>query len=66
MTPLKQTTFEIIVANGEIAHNEQFFHLSKCFQLYSMVILSLTDIFHILNKRFSMSSAAAFLYVGKG
>ena len=27
MTPLKQTTFEIIVANGEIAHNEQFLQI---------------------------------------
>ena len=29
LKPLKQMTFEIIVANGEFDLNEQFFHLSQ-------------------------------------
>ena len=51
-----------------------FFLLAQCFQLYliinpfqkSKIILSLLDIFHILNKMISKSSAAYLLYVGKG
>ena len=43
--PLLQTTFENIVNNFEIDHNEQFLHLSQCFQLYAIIILSFTEIF---------------------
>ena len=39
------TTFESIVAKEQIAQNKQFLLLPQCFQLYSIIILSLTDIF---------------------
>ena len=35
-----QATFENIVTKGEIAHYEQFLHLSQCFQLHAIIILS--------------------------
>ena len=44
---LQQTTFKSIVAKGEIAQNEQFLLLSQCFQLFSVIILSLLKKFHI-------------------
>ena len=34
-TYLQQTTFENIMAKGEIAHDEQFLHFPQCFQLYT-------------------------------
>ena len=46
---LQQTTFEIIIAKGEIIHNEQFIHLPHRFQLYSIIILSFMEIFNILD-----------------
>ena len=71
LTTLQQTTFEIIVAKGEIAHNEQFLHLLQCFQLssiikYIYIYISYIEIFHILSSMFSKSSAAELMYVGKG
>ena len=66
LTPRQQTTFKIIVTKGEIAHNEQFLHLPQLFQLYSIIILSILDIFYILDLIISKSSAADLLYVGKG
>ena len=44
---MQQTTFEIIVAKGEIAQDEQFLHLPHCFQLYPKIIISLVEIFNI-------------------
>ena len=38
LTHLLQTTFEIVVAKGEIAQNEHFLLLLQRFQLYSVII----------------------------
>ena len=40
--------------------------LPQCFQLFSIIILSLVDILDIFASMFSKSSAAILLYVGKG
>ena len=61
LMPLQQTTFEIILANEEIAHNEQFLYLPQWFQLYSIIILSFIEFFNILNLLISKSSAADLL-----
>ena len=37
---MQKTTFEIIKAKGEIAHNEQFLLLSQLYQLFSLFILA--------------------------
>ena len=66
LTPLQKTTFENIVTKGEIDHDEPFFLLPQCFQLYSIMVLSfnffasmfpflmwirvLTEFEHILSK----------------
>ena len=39
LTPLEQTTFEIIMATGDIGHDEQFLLLPQLCQLYSIIIL---------------------------
>ena len=49
---LQQTTFENIVAKGEIAHNKQFLLRPQCFQLYLTIKLSLMDIFRFLSQFF--------------
>ena len=54
------------MANGEIAHDEQILILPQYFQLYSINMLSVIDIFHIFAKTVSMASVANLLYVGKG
>ena len=64
--PLQQTTFENIVAKGEITHDEQFHLWPQCFQLYLTINLSLMEIFQDFATMFSKSSAADLLYVGKG
>ena len=46
LTILEQMTFENIVAKGEIAYNEQFIHLPKCFQLFSINKLSCIEIIY--------------------
>ena len=61
--PLLQTHFENIFTKVEIAYNEQFHHLPQCFQLYSMIVLSSLEIFHIVVQMFSKSSAADMLYM---
>ena len=55
---LQQTTFENVVAKGEIAHDELFHILPQCFQLYLMFKLSFMEMFHIFANMFSKSSAA--------
>ena len=58
--PLKQTTCENIVANEEIAQNEQFLLLPLHFQLYPVNIFSFIDIFCVFAKMKSKSSTAGF------
>ena len=41
LTPLKQTTFENVVAKGEMTHNEPFLLSPQYFHLYLIIILSL-------------------------
>ena len=53
--------FENNVAKGEIAHDEP-----QCFQLYLTIKLYFMEIFHVFVTIFSKSSAAEFVYVGKG
>ena len=36
-------TIENIVIKGVIAQNEQFLHLPKCFQLFSVIVLSFIE-----------------------
>ena len=48
------------------AFNEQLLHLPQCFQLYSIVMLSFQDFFHISAGMFSKSYAAYMLYVRDG
>ena len=62
-THLQQTTFENIMAKGEIAHDEQFPLFPQCFQLYLMIKLSFMELFHIFAIIFSKSSAAELSYV---
>ena len=64
--PFQQKTFEIKVAKGEIAHNEQFLHLPQRFQLNSIIIISFIQISYILDVIISKLSTADLLYVGKG
>ena len=61
-----ETTFENIVAKGEIARDEQFPLWPQCFQLYLTVKISLVEIFQVFVTMFSKSSAADLLYIGKG
>ena len=46
--PLQQTTFEVIVAEGEIAHNEQLLHLPQKLQLFSIILHSFLEIIYVL------------------
>ena len=59
-------TFENIVTKGEIAQNEIFLLLPQCFKLFSVIIPTIIEIFHILEWTCSKSSAVDLLYVGKG
>ena len=59
-------TFEFILVKGKIAHHEIFLHSPQWIQLDSIIILSFIEIFYILELMISKSSAADFLYVGKG
>ena len=61
LTPQQQNTFENTVVNGEIAHTEQFLHLAKCFQLYSMIYFVMYAVNHHFNQLISKSSAADLL-----
>ena len=58
---LQQTTFENLVTQ-----NEQFLLLPQCFQLFLIILLLFMEIFHVFVYKFSNSSAADLLYVGKG
>ena len=60
LTPLQRRTFENIVTKEEISP------FSQSFQLYSIIIFSLTEMFHIFIAMFSKWSAAGLMYVGKG
>ena len=57
-------TFENIVAQCEIAHDEHFLLWQQCFQLYLITKLSLMESFLIFDEMFSKSSATDLLYVG--
>ena len=61
--PLQQTSFENIMEKGEIVHDEQFLYFPKCFQLYSISVLSFIKIF--LDLMFSKFSTAYLFYAGK-
>ena len=59
------TTFENIVSNGEIAHNDKvlIFHIvSFLFNIFIFIHRDFSRFFSIISK----SSAAVLLYVGKG
>ena len=56
-------TFEKIVTKGEIAQNEEFQLLPRCFQLYSIIIPLI--IYRDFSRFAKMLSAADLLYVGK-
>ena len=47
LMPLQQTTFENIVAKGEIAHDEQFLLLQQCFQFNAIFICLFLEISHM-------------------
>ena len=64
LATLQQTTFENIGANGYFAQDEQFLLLPQCFQLYSIITLSLVESFDIYTEMFENSSNADLLYVG--
>ena len=56
-------TFEIIVAKGEIAQNNQFLLFPQCFLLF--LIIQLKEMFHVFANKFSKSTAVDLLYEGK-
>ena len=60
---LQQTTFENIVAKGEMAHDEQFHLLSQSFQLYLIIKLSFMEIFHAFANMYFEMSTVDLLYV---
>ena len=67
LAPLQHTTFEDIVAKGEIAlYYEQFLFWQQCFQLYLTIQLYFIEIFHVFVNMLSKSSASELLHVGKG
>ena len=55
---LQEKNIESIVAKGE-----QILHLSQCFKLFSVIILSFPEIFHILADILSTWSATDLWYV---
>ena len=66
LTHLQQTTFENIVTKGGIAQNMHFLLLPQRFQLFSVIIPTFIELFHVFASMFSESSAADLFYVGKG
>ena len=64
-THLQQMTLENIVAKGEIAQKRQCLLLSQCFQLYSVIIPSFIDTFHI-DAFWQISSSTLENIVAKG
>ena len=59
-------TFENIVAKGEIAHDDQFPLLPQCFQIYLMIKLSFTEIFHIFSIILFKLVCCRIVVCGKG
>ena len=49
MTHQQQTTFEIIVGKGEIAHNEKFLPFPQYFLLKQMIVSPFVHIFDIIS-----------------
>ena len=47
---------------GEVAHDEQFHHLQQCFQLHLMIKVSLLEIFHIFDMKFSKSAGLVMIW----
>ena len=62
----KRRPFGNIVANGRIAHNEQFLLLLPRFKLYAIIVISVKESFHIIYYMPSKSSAVDLTYVGNG
>ena len=58
-------TFENAVAKREIPHNKQFLLLPHCLKLYSIIILSFTEIFHISNIKDVFNVCCRFVVCGK-
>ena len=65
-THLQQTTFDNNMANGEIAHNEQFLHLPQCFQLYLITISFFVEIFPYFCLAIFKVFCCRFPVLGKG
>ena len=53
------------MSKGKFINKEEFLPLLQCFNLYSIIALSLIESFRI-DVLFSKSSASDLLYVGKG
>ena len=66
LTHLQQTTFENIVAKGEIAHDEQFFLCPQCFILYLTIKLSFMEIFQVFVIYAFKVVCYKFVVCGKG
>ena len=68
----KRTLIETIILStynigfGLVTQNEQFLLLQQSVQLFSVIIPTIIEIFHIFEKAFSKKSVADLLYVGKG
>ena len=65
LSDASEQTSVFIVTKEEIAQIKQFLVLPQCFQLFSVIILSFIEIFHVFALLFSKLSAADLLYVGK-
>ena len=52
LTPLQQTTFEIIVTKSKITQNKQFLLLPQCFQFFSVTIPLFMENFMFLSRYF--------------
>ena len=61
---MQQKTFVIIVAKGEIAHNEQLLHLQQQFQLFSIILLSFVGTIYVLY--LMVSKSVIEIIVAKG
>ena len=66
LMPLQQTISEIIVAKGEIAHDEQFLLLLQCFQLYSIIIFSFKEIVFYIHLDVFKVICCRLVVCGKG
>ena len=62
---ISRRRFENMPTKEEIAQNEQFLLLSPCFQLYSIIVLSFSEIVTDFALMFSKSSAADYFVCGK-